>query len=180
MPRPQLELRAPARDAAIGIEAVDHGADAVYIGGPGLGARDKAAKEVADIARLAVVRGGRRCTERAAESYARHCVKVIGPAYESHEALGEVPLMITKHCVRFSLSLCAKQAKGVAGVQGTLRAEPLTLVHGDERLTLRLDCKPCEMHVVGAMRPKVLARLTKTEPLSFDRTRPGGAPRTIA
>ena len=35
----QLELLAPARDADIGIEAVNHGADAVYIGGPGFGAR---------------------------------------------------------------------------------------------------------------------------------------------
>ena len=33
----QLELLAPARDAAIGIEAINHGADAVYIGGPGFG-----------------------------------------------------------------------------------------------------------------------------------------------
>ena len=37
--RHQLELLAPARDADIGIEAVNHGADAVYIGGPGFGAR---------------------------------------------------------------------------------------------------------------------------------------------
>jgi collagenase-like PrtC family protease len=42
MPRKQLELLAPARDAAIGIEAINHGADAVYIGGPAFGARDKA------------------------------------------------------------------------------------------------------------------------------------------
>jgi len=34
----QLELLAPARDADIGIEAVNHGADAVYIGGPSFGA----------------------------------------------------------------------------------------------------------------------------------------------
>ncbi|WP_423827587.1 peptidase U32 family protein, partial [Serratia marcescens] len=47
-----LELLAPARDADIGIEAVNHGADAVYIGGPGFGARDKAPNEIADIARL--------------------------------------------------------------------------------------------------------------------------------
>ena len=33
----QLELLAPARDADIGIEAINHGADAVYIGGPGFG-----------------------------------------------------------------------------------------------------------------------------------------------
>jgi hypothetical protein len=40
--------------------------------------------------------------------------------------------MITKHCVRWSLSLCPKQAKGVIGVQGTVRAEPLTLQHGSD------------------------------------------------
>ena len=31
------------------------------------------------------------------------------------------------------------------GVQGTLKTEPLTLLHGDERLTLRFECKPCEI-----------------------------------
>jgi 23S rRNA 5-hydroxycytidine C2501 synthase len=30
------------------------------------------------------------------------------------------------------LSLCPKQAKGVVGVQGTVRAEPLTLQHGND------------------------------------------------
>ena len=48
----QLELLAPARDADIGIEAINHGADAVYIGGPGFGARKSADNDVADIARL--------------------------------------------------------------------------------------------------------------------------------
>ena len=108
---------------------------------------------------------------RAAEFYARHGVKVVGAAYESHEALGEVSLMITKHCVRFSLSLCPKQAKGVTGVQGTVRAEPLVLQHGEDRLTLRFDCKPCEMHVIGTMRRNVLRQLT-AEPVTFYRTRP--------
>jgi collagenase-like PrtC family protease len=111
---------------------------------------------------------------RAAEFYARHGVKVVGAAYESHEALGEVSLMITKHCVRFSLSLCPKQAKGVTGVQGTVRAEPLVLQHGEDRLTLRFDCKPCEMHVVGSMRRNVLKQL-KAEPVTFYRTRPATA-----
>ena len=77
---------------------------------------------------------------------------MIGAAYESHEGLGETSLMITRHCVRWSLSLCPKQAKGVIGVQGTVRAEPLSLVHGQDRLTLRFDCKPCEMHVIGKLR----------------------------
>ena len=48
----QLELLAPARDAEIGIEAIKHGADAVYIGGPAFGARAGAGNAVADIARL--------------------------------------------------------------------------------------------------------------------------------
>jgi putative protease len=39
----QLELLSPARDADIGIEAINHGADAVYIGGPAFGARATAA-----------------------------------------------------------------------------------------------------------------------------------------
>ncbi len=48
----QLELLAPARDADIGIEAINHGADAVYIGGPSFGARSSADNSVAEIARL--------------------------------------------------------------------------------------------------------------------------------
>ena len=93
---------------------------------------------------------------QAAAFYARHGVKLIESAYESQETLGEVSLMITRHCVRASLSLCPKQAKGVTGVQGTVRAEPMTLRHGNDTITLRFDCKPCEMHVMGAMRPNVL------------------------
>ncbi len=92
--------------------------------------------------------------------YARHGVTLIAPAYEAIEEPGEVSLMITKHCVRFSLSLCPKQAKGVVGVQGQVKAEPLQLVNGKEKLTLRFDCKPCEMHVVGKMKPAV-AKLSR-------------------
>ncbi|QHE86029.1 peptidase U32 family protein [Hydrogenophaga sp. BPS33] len=108
---------------------------------------------------------------KARDFYAKHGVKVIASAYESHEEEGEVSLMITKHCVRFSLSLCPKQAKGVKGVQGTIRAEPMTITHNHEKLTLRFDCKPCEMHVVGRIKPAVMAA-TKASPLKFFRTRP--------
>ena len=109
--------------------------------------------------------------QKAHAFYAKHGVKVIDAAYESNEELGEVSLMITKHCVRFSLSLCPKQAKGVTGVQGTVKAEPLQLIHNNERLTLRFDCKPCEMHVVGKMKPGVRQN-TKTAPLTFHKTKP--------
>ena len=108
---------------------------------------------------------------KARDFYAKHGVKVIEPAYESHEELGEVSLMITKHCVRFSLSLCPKQAKGVQGVQGQVKAEPLQLINGKEKLTLRFDCKPCEMHVVGKMKKSVLNQVPDA-PVQFYKTRP--------
>jgi 23S rRNA 5-hydroxycytidine C2501 synthase len=118
--------------------------------------------------------------QKAHDFYAQHGVKVIGAAYESHEEEGEVSLMITKHCVRFSLSLCPKQAKGVTGVQGTVRAEPMQLINGKEKLMLRFDCKPCEMHVVGKMKGGVKnqllremqASLPSEAPIQFYRTRP--------
>ncbi len=50
--RNAIELLAPARDADIGIAAIDHGADAVYIGGPAFGARQSAGNSLEDISRL--------------------------------------------------------------------------------------------------------------------------------
>ncbi len=48
----RLELLAPARDYASAVAAVNHGADALYIGGHGFGARRAAANSVEDIARV--------------------------------------------------------------------------------------------------------------------------------
>ena len=48
----ELELLAPARNADIGIAAIDCGADAVYIAGPRFGARQAAGNDISDIARL--------------------------------------------------------------------------------------------------------------------------------
>ena len=48
----QLELLAPARDANIGIAAIDCGADAVYIAGPRFGARQAAGNTIDDIRKL--------------------------------------------------------------------------------------------------------------------------------
>lgn len=49
-----LELLAPARNTDIGIAAIDCGADAVYIAGPGFGARKAAGNSIDDIRRLCV------------------------------------------------------------------------------------------------------------------------------
>ena len=89
--------------------------------------------------------------------YEKHGVRLIAAAYEAHQETGEVPLMIPRHCIRYSFSLCPKQAKGVAGVQGQLRAEPMVLVNGNDKLRLEFDCRACEMHVVGRIKPHILA-----------------------
>ncbi|MDE5744406.1 MAG: U32 family peptidase, partial [Paramuribaculum sp.] len=46
----QIELLAPAKNSEIAIEAIKHGADAVYIGAPTNGARAAAANTISDIA----------------------------------------------------------------------------------------------------------------------------------
>ncbi|MCM2306775.1 MAG: U32 family peptidase [Sulfuritalea sp.] len=77
--------------------------------------------------------------------YEKHGVTLIAEAYETNSEKGEVSLMITRHCLRYSYNLCPKQVKGI-------RPEPMTLVNGKEKLTLRFDCKKCEMHVIGKLK----------------------------
>ena len=47
-----LELLAPAKNLACGIAAIDHGADAVYIGAPKFGARAAVGNSIDDIRQL--------------------------------------------------------------------------------------------------------------------------------
>ena len=98
--------------------------------------------------------------------YEKHGVKMIAAAYEANQELDEVPLMITKHCLRFSHGMCPKEAKGVIGVQGTVTAEPMTLINGNDKFTLKFDCRPCEMHVMGKIRKPVL-QMQPPQPLQF-------------
>ncbi len=106
--------------------------------------------------------------------YEQHGVKLIAAAYESHKEAGDVSLMITRHCIRYSLSLCPKQAKGVIGVQGQVRAEPMTLINGSEKLRLEFDCKKCEMHVMGKAKKHILKMPPPSViPLTFHAQRPG-------
>ena len=50
--RREIELLAPARDADVAIEAIRHGADAVYMGASRFGARAQAGNSIDDIARV--------------------------------------------------------------------------------------------------------------------------------
>ena len=92
--------------------------------------------------------------EKARAFYHKYGVQLIDAAYEAHEEAGDVPVMITKHCLRFSFNLCPKQAKGVTGVR--TKVSDMQLIHGDEVLTLKFDCKPCEMHIIGKMKGHIL------------------------
>jgi 23S rRNA 5-hydroxycytidine C2501 synthase len=109
--------------------------------------------------------------QKARAFYHKHGVKLIASAYEANETLEEVPVMITKHCLRFSHGLCPKEAKGVIGVQGTVTAEPMTLISGNDRYTLKFDCKPCEMHVMGKVRKNIL-QMAPPQPIAFFDKRP--------
>ena len=48
----KIELLSPAKNLEVGIAAINHGADAVYIGGPSFGAREKVGNSIEDIEAL--------------------------------------------------------------------------------------------------------------------------------
>ena len=50
----KIELLAPAKNLECGIEAINHGADAVYIGAPKFGARAAAVNSLEEIGRAHV------------------------------------------------------------------------------------------------------------------------------
>ena len=80
-----LELLSPARDLATGIAAIDHGADAVYIGAAHHGARSAAGNSIEDI---------RALTEYAHRFRARVYVTVNTLIYESE--LDSVRRLVTE------------------------------------------------------------------------------------
>lgn len=92
---------------------------------------------------------------KAREFYKQHGVQLIESAYEAHEIKDDVPLMITKHCLRFAFNLCPKQAKGIQGVK--TKVTPMKLIqNNNEELILKFNCKACEMQVWGKIKNHVL------------------------
>ncbi|MGB4063012.1 MAG: U32 family peptidase [Azonexus sp.] len=94
---------------------------------------------------------------KARQFYEKHGVKLIEEAYEAGNEKGMVSLMITRHCLRYSFNLCPKEVKH-------LKPDPMTLINGNEKLTLKFDCKACEMHVVGKMKKGVTLNLGSIRP----------------
>ena len=68
-------------------------------------------------------------------------VKCIDPAFELLPQKN-VPLMFTKHCLRYSLGYCAHYQKNKSPYK-----EPFYLVYNTTRLRLQFDCKNCMMVV---------------------------------
>jgi putative protease len=138
---PAAALNSLRRDAVANLEAARHAA--YQRPAPGTAVAPPPAFPETELTYL-----GNVFNSRARTFYEKHGVKLIADAYEADQEKGAVSLMITKHCLRFSYNLCPKQVKGYKGVIA-VAPEPMTLINGKEKLTLRFDCKKCEMHVVG-------------------------------
>lgn len=78
---------------------------------------------------------------KAASFYKTHGVESVAPAFELAPGK-EVPLMFTKHCLRYSMGWCPVHQK-----QQSPYKEPYYLLYKDTRLRLQFDCKHCQMQV---------------------------------
>lgn len=85
---------------------------------------------------------GNVANQAAKAFYLRHGVMQVEEAFELNRVKEDVPLMTTKHCLRYSFNLCPKQ-------RPELKAEPMVLEMGGDTLKLVFDCHKCEMMVVG-------------------------------
>lgn len=72
--------------------------------------------------------------------YREHGVVEIMPGFEVKAEEG-VPLMFTKHCIKFTMGWCPKE-----GYKATFK-EPLYLRNNNQVYELAFDCKLCEMRI---------------------------------
>lgn len=85
---------------------------------------------------------GNVANSKAREFYRRYGVGEIDDAFEINPPAG-VPLMFTKHCIRYSLGICPVHHKKPQ----TPYKEPLFLKQKETTLQLAFDCKRCEMRL---------------------------------
>lgn len=84
---------------------------------------------------------GNVSNNKAASFYSDHGVKSIEQAFEL-KPQNDVPLMFTRHCLRYSMGWCPVYQK-----QASPYKEPYYLLYKDTRLRLEFDCRKCEMKV---------------------------------
>ena len=75
--------------------------------------------------------------------YRSHGVRTVERAYEEQPRAG-VPLMFTRHCLRYSMGWCPVHQQGRSPFR-----EPYYLLHEGTRLRLEFDCVRCEMRVIN-------------------------------
>ncbi|MDR1525656.1 MAG: U32 family peptidase [Tannerella sp.] len=78
---------------------------------------------------------------KAEDFYKKHGVETMEPAFEETPRAG-VPLMYTKHCLRYSMGWCPTLQNGKSPYK-----EPYYLVYKDKKLQLTFDCENCRMLV---------------------------------
>jgi putative protease len=71
-------------------------------------------------------------------------VEEVAPAFELKPEK-EVPLMITKHCIRFGLGQCPVHQNPATELR-----EPLFIINNNYRFRLAFNCKRCEMEIFAA------------------------------
>ncbi len=74
--------------------------------------------------------------------YRQHGVTGVSPSYEK-KTVPEVPLMFTRHCLKYSLGACPRFSSNLLKTMD----EPLFLDYNGKKLALKFDCKLCEMQV---------------------------------
>jgi putative protease len=84
---------------------------------------------------------GNVSNRKAVEFYHANGVSDIAPAFELAPREG-VPLMFTRHCLRYSMGWCRVMQKQNSPVPHN---EPFYLLYKDTRLRLQFDCRNCQM-----------------------------------
>ena len=99
--------------------------------------RKKAEKAVYPLQTLTYL--GNVLNEKAKAFYQKQGVSHVEYAYERERNAG-VPLMFTKHCLRYSFGWCPRFQRGKTSFR-----EPYYLVWKQTKLRLAFDCAHCQM-----------------------------------
>jgi len=86
---------------------------------------------------------GNVLNQKAIEFYMHHGVKSIDQAFEVQDDFKNKEIMITKHCIKYQMGLCAKYDKPNRKIE-----EPLYLADNNRKYKLEFDCKQCAMKVI--------------------------------
>ena len=98
---------------------------------------------------------GNVSNHKATAFYQAHGVTEIAPAFESVPRR-DVPLMFTKHCLRYSMGWCPAYQKTKSPYK-----EPYYLLYKETRLRLQFDCKNCGMKVFAEDYTDISANVSK-------------------